>query len=167
MNWINSKNPCLIPKSFLYQLHTHTYIYSQKIYLLVQLHWIVVLRGNNIKKKNLQVSISLPYPVQHNGKSSREYILARMILLLEPFDPEWNFIRDTWFPQLESGIVNPDLSLRLHFRGGRARLSKQYETSRPFQETDDVMERATRMLNVALYRLRGRRCVAMATPIHP
>lgn len=90
-----------------------------------------------------------------------------MILLLEPFDPESNFIRDTRFPQLESGIVNPDLSLRLHFRGGRARLSKQYETSRPFQETDDVMERATRMLNVALYRLRGRRCVAMATPIHP
>lgn len=165
MNWINSKNPCLIPKTFLYQLHTHIYIYSQKIYLLLQLHWIVVLHGNNIK--NLQVSISLPYPVQHNGKSSREYILARMILLLEPFDPESNFIRDTWFPQLESGIVNPDLSLRLHFRGGRARLSKQYETSRPFQETDDVMERATRMLNVALYRLRGRRCVAMATPIHP
>lgn len=165
MNWINSKNPCLIPKSFLYQLHTHIYIYSQKIYLLLQLHWIVVLHGNNIKKSPSLHLITIP--VQHNGKSSREYILARMILLLEPFDPEWNFIRDTWFPQLESGIVNPDLSLRLHFRGGRARLSKQYETSRPFQETDDVMERATRMLNVALYRLRGRRCVAMATPIHP
>lgn len=167
MNWINSKNPCLIPKSFLYQLHTHIYIFSKNIFITTTSLNRYITSKQYKKRKNLQVSISLPYPVQHNGKSSREYILARMILLLEPFDPESNFIRDTRFPQLESGIVNPDLSLRLHFRGGRARLSKQYETSRPFQETDDVMERATRMLNVALYRLRGRRCVAMATPIHP
>lgn len=39
---------------------------------------------------------------------------------------------------------------------------KQYR--KPVEETDDVIESS---LNVALYRLRGRRCVAMVTPIHP
>lgn len=144
--------------------HTYIYIFSKNIFITTtSLNRCITWK----QYKKISKSSSHYHTLQHNDKSSREYILARMILLLEPFDPESNFIRDTWFPQLESGIVNPDLSLRLHFRGGRARLSKQYETSRPFQETDDVMERATRMLNVALYRLRGRRCVAMATPIHP
>lgn len=128
MNWINSKNPCLIPKSFLYQLHTHIYIYSQKIYLLLQLHWIVVLHGNNIK--NLQVSISLPYPVQHNGKSSREYILEMMkndpfirvirsrIKFATPDSPSWNL--ESWILTLAFASISAEAALAFRNNTKRA-----------------------------------------------